>query len=308
MAPRPSLKSSLTQLFPPKPHFTEDSLPDLNGKVYIVTGSNTGTGKELCRLLYTKNAKVYMMARSEEKTSAAIAEIQKTVPGSGGSLHFIKLDLADLSNIKQTVQRFLALETELHVLFNNAGVLRGAKEVAVTPQGYELHTGVNVLGTFLLSQLLTPILTATAQSEPPSTVRVVWAASSAAEMFAEAKVGVRPETLNLAAQEARSGFERYWFSKVANWAHATEYAGRHRADGVVSVSLNPGNLRSDLYRDQGFFFRILERLMMYPPLNGAYTELFAGLSPEVNIENTGCWGKSSFMLFMHIVFLKPGRH
>ncbi|ROV94492.1 hypothetical protein VSDG_05897 [Cytospora chrysosperma] len=105
----------------------------------------------------------------------------------------IKL-LADLSTIKQTVQRFLALESKLHILFNNAGVLSGAKEMAVTPQGYELHTGVNGLGTFLLSQLLTPILIATAKSEPPSTVRSVWTASSAAEIFTEEKIGVRPET------------------------------------------------------------------------------------------------------------------
>ncbi|ROV98388.1 hypothetical protein VMCG_07206 [Cytospora schulzeri] len=289
MAPSPSLKSSLTQLFPPKPKFTGNNLPDLKGKIYIVTGANTGTGKELTRLLYTKDAKVYMLARSEEKTNLAIADIQKAVPKSGGSLHFIKLDLADLSTIKQTIQSFLALESKLHVLFNNAGVLSGAKELVVTPQGHELHTGVNGLGTFLLSQLLTPTLIATARSEPPSTVRIVWTASSAAEIFAEEKIGVRPETLSVAAQEKRNGFQRYWFSKIANWAHATEYAQRHQADGVVSVSLNPGNLQSDLYRDQGFFFRILEKLMMYPPLNGAYTELFAGLSPEVNIENTGCW-------------------
>lgn len=305
MTPSPSLKSTLTQVFPPNPKFTEKDLPDLNDKVYIVTGANTGTGKELTRILYTKNARLYMLARSEEKTKAAIADIQKTVPSSTGSLNYIKLDLADLSTIKQTVQRFLDSETKLHVLFNNAGVLAGAKEMALTPQGHELHTGVNALGTFLLSRLLTPILTSTARSEPSGTVRIVWTSSSAAEMFAEERVGVRPETLSPATQEPRGGVQRYWYSKIANWAHATEYARRHQADGVVSVPLNPGNLQSDLYRDQGFLFRIAERLLMYPPRNGAYTELFAGLSPEVKMSNTGCWGQSSF----HIVYvfspLKP---
>ncbi|KAG6363526.1 hypothetical protein INS49_008627 [Diaporthe citri] len=280
MAPRPTLKSTLTQAFPPKPKFTEKELPDLNGKIYIITGANTGTRKELTRLLYAKSAKIYMLARSEEKTKFAIADIQKTIPKSAGSLHYIRLDLADLSTINQTVQRFLESETKLHVLFNNAGVLSGTKEMALTPQGHELHTGVNALGTFLLSRLLTPVLTATARSEPASTVRVVWTSSSAAEMFAEERVGVRPETLSPEAQEPRSGMQRCWYSKIANWAHATEYARRHQADGVVSLSLNPGNLQSDLYRDQGFFFRIAERLFMYPQLNGAYTELYAGLSPD----------------------------
>lgn len=289
MAPSPSLKSILTQAFPPKPKFTEKDLPDLRDKVYIVTGANTGTGKELTRLLYTRNAKIYMLARSEEKTKVAITDIQKAAPSSTGSLRYIKLDLADLSTIKQTVQQFLGSETKLHVLFNNAGVLSGAKEMSLTPQGHELHTGVNALGTFLLSRLLTPILTSTAHSEPASTVRVVWTSSSAAEMFAEERVGVRPEALSPAAQGSRGGLERYWSSKVANWAHAAEYARRHQADGVVSVPLNPGNLQSDLYRDEGFIFRIAEKLFMYPPLNGAYTELYAGLSPDINISNTGCW-------------------
>lgn len=293
MAPSPTLKSSLTNTFPPGPKFLEKHVPDLQDKVYIVTGANTGTGKELTRMLYSKNAKIYMLARSEDKTKEAIADIKKTVPRSGGSMHYLRLDLADLSTIKGTVERFLALESKLHVLWNNAGVLSGNKEVAVTPQGHELHTGVNGLGTFALTQLLTPVLVATAKAEPSSTVRVVWVASSAAEIFAEERIGVRPETLGLEAQTPRGGFQRYWFSKIANWAHATEYAQRHKADGVVSVSLNPGNLYSDLYRDQGFFFRIIERLMMYPPVKGAYTELFAGLSPEVNIENSGCWGKFS---------------
>lgn len=80
-------------------------------------------------------------------------------------------------------------------------------------------------------------------------------------------------------------------SKVSNWAHAAEYALRHRADGIVSVPVNPGNLRSELYRDSGWALWIGGKLFMYPPLMGAYTELFAGLSPEITLEKTGCWGE-----------------
>lgn len=111
-------------------------------------------------------------------------------------------------------------------------------------------------------------------------------------MFAETKVGMRSESLSPEALGRRSGNERYRFSKVGNWAHGVEYARRHREDGVVSVPLNPGNLQSDLYREQGLTIKVASKLMMYPPLNGAYTELFAGLSPEITIEKTGCWGES----------------
>lgn len=289
----PSLKSSLTQAFPPKPTFTEKNVPDLTGKVYIVTGANTGTGKELTRLLYSRNATVYMLARSEEKTNAAIADIHKAHATSTGALVFLRLDLADLTTIKATAEQFLAREPQLHVLFNNAGVMSSARELATTKQGHELHVGVNVLGTFLLTQLLTPRLVATAAAmAAPGTVRVVWVASSAAEIFAEKNVGVRPETLSPGNLKAKSGNERYWLSKVGNWAHGAEYARRH--PGVVSVPLNPGNLQSDLYRDQGIAFKVATKLVMYSPVNGAYTELFAGLSPEITVEKSGCWGKSVF--------------
>ena len=89
----------------------------------------------------------------------------------------------------------------------------------------------------------------------------------------------------------KSGSERYWISKVGNWAHGVEYALREQANGVISVPMNPGNLQSELYRGQGLFMRCFVKLLMYPPVNGAYTELFAGLSPDITLSNTGCWGK-----------------
>ena len=114
----------------------------------------------------------------------------------------------------------------------------------------------------------------------------------AGELFAEKNVGATPAMMTNEALAQKSGTERYWVSKVGNWAHGSEYALRQKANGVVSVPMNPGNLRSELYRDQGVFARGLLKLMLYPPINGAYTELFAGLSPDITLSNTGCWGKS----------------
>lgn len=113
----------------------------------------------------------------------------------------------------------------------------------------------------------------------------------AGEMFAEKNIGATPEMMKTEVMAKRSANERYWYSKVGNWAHGVEFALRHQASGVISVPLNPGNLQSELYRGQGFLMKILVRLIMYAPINGAYTELFAGLSPEVTLSQTGCWGK-----------------
>lgn len=221
----------------------------------------------------------------------AIKEIKANTPNSTGKLVFLRLDLADLTTIKASVEEFLSKESKLHVLFNNAGVMippQGSK----TPQGYELQLGTNNIGTFMFTKLLTPILVTTTKTEPPSTVRVVWVSSSAAEAVSYNPGGVPMD--NLDYHEDKPGSFKYGVSKAGNYLHGAEFAKRYRADGVVSITLNPGYLNSDLYRYLGPVLRfILQHTILHPPIFGAYTELFAGLSPSVTIEDTGNWGKSS---------------
>jgi retinol dehydrogenase-12 len=205
-------------------------------------------------------------------------------------LIFLELDLADLTTIKASAEKFLSNETKLHVLFNNAGVMCPAQG-SKTPQGYELQLGTNNVGTFMFTKLLTPILLATARKEPPSTVRVVWVASSATELGSPTPGGLLME--NLDYHNDKLAMVKYAISKVGNYFHATEFAKRHEADGVVSVALNPGMLASDLYRHQSPYFAFfLRRVVLHPPIFGAYTELFAGLSPRVTIERSGDWSES----------------
>lgn len=229
-----------------------------------------------------------MAARSKEKAVKAIEEIKANSPRSNGELVFLHLDLADLTTIKASAQEFLSQESKLHVLFNSAGVMhppQGSK----TAQGYELQLGTNNVGTFMFTKLLTPTLVATAQTEPRDTVRVVWVSSSAAEMFAP-NGGVELE--NLDYHNDKHLTIKYAISKAGNYLHATEYAKRYRDDGVISVSLNPGNLDSELFRTLGSITRkVLRLLSLYPPIYGAYTELFAGLSPEVTLEKSGDWSE-----------------
>ncbi|KAH8887298.1 NAD(P)-binding protein [Thozetella sp. PMI_491] len=281
-----SMYSSYTQAFPPKPSFKENVAPDLQGKVCIVTGSNAGIGKHLSRMLYSKNATVYVAARSEAKANAAIDEIKAAVPKSAGSLTYLNLDLADLSTIRTSVDAFLCREQKLDVLFNNAGVMHIADDTR-TKQGYEMNMGVNCLGTFLFTKLLTSTLINTAKSAPAGSVRVVWVSSSAAEFLGTKNTAV--DLNNLEFKGDKPGMPRYGNSKAGNFLHAAEYAKRHRADGVISVALNPGNLASDLWHHHGSLSRLMMKPMLHPPVNGAYTLLFAGLSPAVTIQNTGAW-------------------
>ncbi|KAG5297429.1 short-chain dehydrogenase [Histoplasma ohiense] len=277
-----------TQVFPPRPLFTEKSLPDLQGKVYIVTGSNTGVGKALAQILFSKNARVYIAARSEEKANKAIGEISQANPNSTGELAFLSLDLSDLTVIKSSAESFLAKENKLHVLFNNAGVMAPPKG-SKTAQGYELQLGVNDIGHFLFTKLLTPTLISTAKTEPPNTVRVVWVSSLAMEIGAPKSVGVPMDELENLAHNTSARYRNYCISKAGNYLYAAEFAQRHRADGVISVALNPGYLASDLFRHRWLLLQLLMRPMQFPPVFGAYTELFAGLSPDVTDKEPGNW-------------------
>ncbi|KAH8167400.1 hypothetical protein CIB48_g828 [Xylaria polymorpha] len=283
----PSLWDQLSQVFPPKPGFTERDLPQLHEKVYLITGANTGLGKELGRMLYSKHAKVYIAARSEARANAAIDDIKKAEPASQGELVFIKLDLADLSTIKASAQNFLQREKKLHVLFNNAGVMKPDPAHSKTAQGYELQLGVNNVGTFMLTKLLTPILVATAKTEAPGAVRVVWVGSSAGEAPPAPKGGVPLD--NLDYHNDLGWFPKYCISKAGNYLQGAEFARRYQGDGILSITLNPGNLDSDLWRNQSYIMgKILKWFVLHPLINGAYTELFAGLSPEVTMEKSRC--------------------
>lgn len=279
------MSSQIRQIWPPAATFTEESLPDQAGKVFLVTGGATGIGLELVQILYAHNAKVYIAARSEEKASKAIASIETSFPESTGELNFLHLDLSDLVLVKKSAESFLSKETRLDVLWNNAGVMvppQGSK----TKQDYESQLGTNCLGPFLFTKLLTPLLVESAKSAPRGSVRVVWLSSSAAEGLSP-KGGIDMTKLDYKKNE--SAWYKYGVSKTGNIFYSKEFARRHRVDGVVSVSLNPGFLKTELQRHISGIQAVVLNLLLHTPIHGAYTELFAGLSPEITLDKTGAW-------------------
>lgn len=223
--------NQFSQAFPPSPKFTESSLSDLTSKVYIVTGSSAGVGRELARLLYSRNATVYIAARSAERGNAAIKYIQEAHPSSTGALHFLKLDLNDLEGIKPSAEEFLSKEKRLDVLFNNAGVMV-PPQGSVTKQGLDMQLGTNCVAPFLFTKLLTPLLIETAKKSEKGSVRVVWVSSSAAALIAP-KGGV--DMSNLEYKVDKNVNYKYGMSKGGNVLHALEYQRRYRDSGIVSI-------------------------------------------------------------------------
>ncbi|CUS14400.1 unnamed protein product [Tuber aestivum] len=309
---------ALSQIFPPTPAFTEKDLPDLFPKVYIVTGGASGVGKELCkvnayhpavpeipidaRILYSKSATVYLAGRNQKNADDAISWIKSEVPDSNGRLKFLDLDLNDLSTIKDSAQAFLAKESRLDVVWHNAGVMMppsGSK----TKQGYELQLGTNVVAPWLFQSFLTPLMqqTAALPGTPKDSVRVIWV-SSGASNASPAPGGINWPDINF--ENVGWGIPRlftlkpeiYGQSKAANIILGAEAVKRWSGSGILSVSLNPGNLRTALIRHiSGRFLTPIIHSVLYEPYYGALTELFAGLSPQVDGSRNGAyiipWGR-----------------
>jgi retinol dehydrogenase-12 len=276
-----SFASTWTQFFPPNPKFTDEDVPnDLAGKVYIVTGANSGMGKGVAQVLYNKGAKVYVACRSEEKALKTIETLKSAAPKAQGSLAPLHLELSDLEQVKTAAHRFLSQESKLHVLFNNAGVMVGpSNPIQRTKQGHELALGVNCVATFLFTELLTPTLVATAKQEPANTVRVVWLSSFGLQQFAPPERGI--DMTNLDYKVPRPHVDRYGISKCGDWLLGVEYGRRHQGDGIVSAPINPGNVRTQLARDQTIGLKIVAHAIVYPIIKGVYTQLFAAFSPDV---------------------------
>lgn len=250
----------------------------------MVTGCSSGVGKELAKILYSYDAKVYITARSSKKIDLAIAEIKAAHPKSRGELIYLHLDLDDLASIKKSADEFLQRENRLDVLWNNAGVMIPPNGTT-TKQGYEQQLGANCLAVLLFTQLLTPVLVSTAKTVAPGSVRVVWVSSSAVHRSPPGGI----DFSNLDYKKEVGKWEKYGISKAGLYYYGTQYARLHKDDGITSVSLHPGNLKTDLQRHVPKLEMLVIDMMVYPPINGAYTELFAGLSPDVTLEKSGAW-------------------
>lgn len=288
------MSSTFDQLFPPKPSFTETDLPDQSGKVFLITGGATGLGFELAKILYQKNGTVYVATRSLPKIERAIKSLQESYPQSKGRLEYIVVDLADLATVRPAAEQFLAKETRLDVLFQNAGVMNTPKE-ARTKQGHELQMGTNSIAPHLLAHCLEDILVRTAQEERSvgrrDTVRIVWLASMVT--VGTPKGGVvfgtdgKPKILGVS-------FDNYMQSKAGNIYLAHEWAARLGDRGVISVAVHPGVVKTELQRHNAFMSTMLGTVFK-PAKYGAYTQLFAALSPEVTLAHNGAfiipWGR-----------------
>jgi retinol dehydrogenase 13 len=193
------------------------------GKVAIITGANSGIGKETAVDLAKRGGKVYIACRDIKRGEDALKEIKER--SNSDNVHFLQLDLASLDSVREFSRKFHEVEDQLHILVNNAGIMACPK--GKTKDGFELQLGTNHLGHFLLTNLLLDLL----KSSAPSRIVVV---SSVLHILGRIKKD------DLMSEKFYQRWLVYGKSKLANILFTHELAKRLQGSGVTANSLHPG--------------------------------------------------------------------
>ena len=250
------------------------TVPDQTGRRFIVTGANSGTGREATKRLAAAGAHVIMAVRTLSKGEDARREILASVPNA--SLEVRRIDLADLASVREFAKGILDEGKPVDVLVNNAGVMAPPKR-QTTADGFELQFGSNFLGPFALTNLLLPRIL---ESKAP---RVVTMASGVAN-WGRIRFG------DLQWTKRYSPWGSYAQSKLADMLAAQELAdaARERKWTLLSTTAHPGYTRTNLQSSGANLGRTgapkapVERTLM-PSQNveqGTEPLLFAATSPD----------------------------
>ena len=242
----------------------------MDGKTVVITGANTGIGKETALDLARRGARVIMACRDMKKGEVALKDIKE----KSGSTDLVlkQLDLGSLNSVRKFADDINNSEPKLHVLINNAGVMF-IPELTKTEDGFEMTMGVNHLGHFLLTNLLLDLL----KKSAPSRIVVV---SSIGHSWLTKEMKFD----NINGEKSYDKYDSYGQSKLANILFTRELAKRLKDSGVTANSLHPGAIKTELDRHINPLLKLLlsPTLIFYKtPEQGAQTNIHLAVSEGV---------------------------
>jgi NAD(P)-dependent dehydrogenase (short-subunit alcohol dehydrogenase family) len=252
----------------PNNRWTTNDVPDLKGKVAIITGANQGLGLEATRGLAGRGAKVILAIRTLSKGEAAIEDIRADHPAA--DLELVQLDLSSLGSIRAAADEVKGRLDRIDVLINNAGVMFAPQDK--TADGFEMQLGTNHLGHFAWTGLLIDRLL----SVPGS--RIVTHSSVGHNLASQANLD------NLHNEEGLSPPVAYNHSKLANLMFHYELQRRLTASGAatIAVAAHPGLSNTTLLNQPSArFLRPFMFWMTQSPAIGALGILRAATDPYV---------------------------
>ncbi|HKY89472.1 MAG TPA: oxidoreductase [Nevskiaceae bacterium] len=254
--------------------WSTNDLPDLTGRVALVTGGNSGIGYWTSLHLARKGAHVVLGCRSMSRAEAAVAELKAAVPS--GRFEILQMDLGDLASVRAAAETFRARHARLDLLFNNAGI--ALMPMARTKDGFESHFGANHLGHFALTGLLIDRITATPNA------RVVHVGS-----VAHKKGRIDHDDPNF-ERRAYEKWTAYQQSKLATMLFMLELERRFRRSGssAISVGAHPGFSGTNISQAErgkvsplfAAYKRLMNALVLNPPEAGAGPSLLAATAPD----------------------------
>jgi len=255
-------------------NWTTRDIPDLSGKLAVVTGATGGLGLETALGLAGAGAEVILAARNPDKGRDALALIQKRHPQA--NVRFEVFDLASLASIHAFADRMLAAGRPIDILINNAGVMALPKR-RTTADGHEMQFGTNYLSHFALTARLLPLLTA-------AKARMVQLSS-----IAHKEGRIRLDDLNY--EHGYRAWPVYAQSKLAMLMLALELQRRSDTNGwgLTSVAAHPGVSRTDLVANgyvhdggglSAWASRTLVSLLGQSAADGALPILMAATLPD----------------------------
>ncbi|XP_068729843.1 retinol dehydrogenase 13-like [Montipora capricornis] len=244
----------------------------LDGKTVIVTGANTGIGRETALDLAGRGARVILACRNVPKAQEVADEILKK---TGNSKVLVKeLDLASLKSVRNFARDINETEERLDILINNAGIMRCP--YWKTEDGFEMQLGVNHLGHFLLTNLLLDLLQ---RSQPSRIINV--------SSLAHTRGKIRFDDLQ-SEKEYNPG-QAYAQSKLANVLFTRELSKKLEDTDVIVASLHPGAVKTELGRHLSIAKSFLASMIFAPLLwlifktswQGAQTSIHCAVSNDV---------------------------
>jgi len=263
------------------------------GKVALVTGANTGIGKQTAQILAALGFHVIIAGRNMAAMETAKLDIDLTLKDdSGGRVSLLKtpLDLGSVASIKAYSRDFLEQKLPLHVLVNNAGVTNITKR---TPEGLEYIMGVNWFGGFLLTNLLLNVL----KASQPSRVIIVSSGLHGKGHITIDNIDkiINPPDDYLQQTSSPTMWnpicQAYNDSKLANVMHARVLAKKLQGTGVSVFSLHPGVVKTEIGRQVSGCWKILLSffsMFFRSPSQGAVTSVFCAIEKGLE-EHSGAY-------------------
>ncbi len=244
---------------------------DMTGRVVVITGATSGLGLAAARALVADGATVEVIARDAAK-AAAVCERLRGESGSG-DVGFVVADTGDLDGIRDAADELIHRHGEIHALIHNAGALD--KEYALSPSGIERTAASQVVGPFLLTGLLLPLLRAAQHS------RVLWVSSG----------GMYSQPLSVAAldmgPDGYDGTVAYARAKRAQVTLAQMWAEYLRPDRITVHAMHPGWADTPGVRRSLPTFRRVTGPLLRSPEQGADTLVWLAADDGTPLDATG---------------------